>query len=119
MTDIFDPEPKELAKPLDDIELPKESLKCKKPHHFHGFFGLYIRETQVAIPLKQVFTKAKITNGVARVTQTQKYYNESEKMLETEYFFPIATNACYDGFRAKFGDTVIEGKIKEKEEAKK
>lgn len=40
-------------------------------------------------------------------------------MLETEYFFPISIDACYDGFKARVGDKIIEGLVKEKEQAKK
>ena len=50
------------------VEDPEYYEEPVKPHHFYGFFGLFIKESRVAIPLKQICTQAKVTNGVVRVT---------------------------------------------------
>ena len=82
------------------------------------FFGLYDCSSGKPIPLKNITASAKINHFYARVTYTQTYFNDSQNKLNTQYFFPISSNACYDGFRATMDGTVIEGKIREKEEAK-
>lgn len=99
----------------------EQIVKCIEPKPFiwDGFFGLIVADKRTPIPLKEIKVSATINKFVSRVTYTQVYYNEGSSMLETEYFFPISTGACYDGFRAKIGDKVIEGFIKEKETAKK
>jgi len=81
-------------------------------------WGLYIQKSSIAIPLKFLDISIQILNNVARVYYTQVYYNDSNSLFETEFFFPISTDACFDSFEAKFQDTVIKGVIKEKQEAK-
>ena len=60
-----------------------------------------------------------IVNAIANVSLAQTYSNPTEQFLEFEYSFPIHPEACIYKFVATFGNTRIEGIVKEKEEAKK
>ena len=60
-----------------------------------------------------------IVNAMVNVTLVQTYHNPTDKFLELEYSFPISPNACVYRFVAEFGNTRIEGIVKEKEQAKK
>ena len=60
-----------------------------------------------------------IVNALVNVTLVQTYHNPTDKFLELEYSFPISPNACVYRFVAEFGNTCIEGIVKEKEQAKK
>ena len=81
-------------------------------------WGLYVKQTQTAVPLKSLDISINIIHNTARVFYTQVYYNEANSLLESEFFFPISPDACFDSFEAKFADTTIKGVIKKKEEAK-
>jgi len=81
-------------------------------------WGLYSQSSNTPIPLKNIDISIQIIHNVATVTYTQVYQNNDNSLLETEFFFPISPDACFDSFQAKFNDTVIEGVIKKKEEAK-
>ena len=79
-------------------------------------WGLYVRETQKAVPLKSLDISINIIHNTARVFYTQVYYNEDNSLLESDFFFPISPDACFDSFEAKFNNTTIKGVIKKKEE---
>lgn len=91
---------------------------AQKASNAYNYFGLYNQRTKEPIPLKEINVNAKIHDYIAEITYSQIYFNSGDIRLETEYFFPISSTACFHAFKAKFGDTVIEGVIKEKEEAK-
>jgi len=81
-------------------------------------WGLYHKDAQTAIPLKSLHASISIVNTISRVKYTQNYFNDSDKIIETEFFFPISSDACFDAFEATFNDTTIRGVIKRKEQAK-
>ena len=80
-------------------------------------WGLYDKSSQIAIPLKSLHASVSIVNTISRVKYTQNYYNDSDKFIETEFFFPISSDACFDSFEATFNDTTIRGVIKKKQQA--
>lgn len=84
----------------------------------YKFFGLFDQVTKTHLPLKQLNVNAKIQDYIAEITYTQTYNNPFEIRLETDYFFPISSGACFNSFQAKFGNTTIQGLVKEKEEAR-
>ncbi len=92
--------------------------KCR-PHAW-GLFPTCVRTEvpQTPVPLKSLDILVDIIHNVAKVSYTQVYHNSSQALLETEFFFPISPDACFDSFEAKFNDTVIKGIIKEKKKAK-
>jgi uncharacterized protein YegL len=71
------------------------------------------------IPLKSLTYSGKIESGVARIEMIQKYHNTYEKTIDVKYQLPILEKIVFDSFSAKFGDTTLEGKVKEKAQAKK
>ena len=76
------------------------------------------KPTPKHLPLQKVDIKAHIKGSIAKVEFTQVYFNDTDALLEVEYFFPIPNNACFDSFKATYEGTVIEGLIKEKKQAK-
>ena len=89
-----------------------QSLSSKK------CWGLFQKENDSPIPLKSLDITVNIIHNIARVTYTQEYYNDFNVLLQSEFYFPISSEACFDSFEAKFGDTVMKGVVKEKEEAR-
>ncbi len=59
-----------------------------------------------------------ITGMIARVRVTQKFHNPTEVWVEGVYVFPLPETAAVGRMRLRVGERVIEGRIKEREEAK-
>jgi Ca-activated chloride channel family protein len=60
-----------------------------------------------------------ITGMTARATVKQKFHNNSTDWQEGIYVFPLPENAAVDRLRMHIGERIIEGQIKEKQQAKK
>jgi Ca-activated chloride channel family protein len=58
-----------------------------------------------------------ITGIIARVTVTQRFHNPNESWVEGLYAFPLPENAAVDRLRMLIGERLIEGEIREKNEA--
>lgn len=56
---------------------------------------------------------------VARVTLTQSFENATTDWQEGVYVFPLPEDAAVDAMRIRIGERLIEGQIREREEAKK
>jgi Ca-activated chloride channel family protein len=74
--------------------------------------GIYVPapvlETEVAIH---------VTGLAARVTVRQRFCNPSQIWVEGVYAFPLPENAAVDAMTLTVGGRIIEGRIKEREEA--
>jgi len=60
-----------------------------------------------------------ITGMINRVSVTQSFINTTDRWQEGIYVFPLPENAAVDHMRLRIGKRIIEGQIKEKQEAKK
>ncbi len=60
-----------------------------------------------------------ISGLVARTRVQQHFKNDGTDWMEGVYVFPLPDNAAVDRLRIKVGERVIEGEIKEREQAKK
>lgn len=60
----------------------------------------------------------RITGFVARARVTQRFANPGEAWMEGVYVFPLPESAAVDRLRLVVGQRVIEGQVREKEEAR-
>jgi len=60
-----------------------------------------------------------IKGMIARATVKQTFHNNSADWQEGIYVFPLPENAAVDHLRMHIGDRIIEGQIKEKQQARK
>jgi Ca-activated chloride channel family protein len=67
-------------------------------------------ETEVAI---------QVTGLIARTRVTQEFHNAGDEFVEGVYVFPLPERAAVDRLRMLIGERVIEGRIQEKEEARR
>jgi Ca-activated chloride channel family protein len=67
-------------------------------------------ETEVAIH---------VTGMIARTRVTQAFHNPGDAFVEGVYVFPLPENAAVDHLQMRVGERVIEGRIQEKEEARR
>jgi Ca-activated chloride channel homolog len=59
-----------------------------------------------------------VSGLVARGRVTQRFVNPGDEWLEGVYVFPLPENAAIDRLRMVVGERVIEGQVREKEEAR-
>ena len=74
------------------------------------FQGAPTVETDVAIH---------VTGLVARTRVAQTFQNPGTDWVEGVYVFPLPENAAVDRLRLRIGERIIEGQIREKEEARR
>lgn len=85
--------------------------------------GALLFETQtpgkyVQAPLVATDVDLDITGIIARGTVTQRFLNPTDGWVEGIYVFPLPDDAAVDTLRMQIGNRFIEGKVKEKEEAR-
>jgi Ca-activated chloride channel family protein len=68
-------------------------------------------------PLLQTDVRMRITGLIARVVVTQRFANPTEEWREGVYVFPLPEQAAVDAMRMRVGERVIEGQIKERQQA--
>jgi Ca-activated chloride channel family protein len=72
-------------------------------------------------PILKMDVHIAVTGTIARATVRQEFTNPSRKKgdwLEGVYVFPLPETAAVDHLRMKIGERIIEGRIKERAEAK-
>ncbi|MBO6906166.1 MAG: marine proteobacterial sortase target protein, partial [Parvibaculum sp.] len=92
---------------LNDVESGALLFNSKEP-------GKY-----VPAPLLATDVKIDVTGPIARTRVTQQFINPGDGWVEGKYVFPLPENSAVDTLKMVIGDKVIEGKIKEKEEARR
>src|SRR5690606_21240652 len=60
-----------------------------------------------------------VSGTIARVTVSQRFENPSDDWVEGVYAFPLPETAAVDRLRLQVGERFIEGRIKEREAARK
>jgi Ca-activated chloride channel family protein len=72
-----------------------------------------------AAPLLSTDVAIKVSGLVARARVKQTFRNASEDWYEGVYVFPLPENSAVDHLRMRVGSRIVEGVIREREEAKK
>lgn len=87
----------------------------------HGSLLLKTRTTGefLQIPLLHSNVNMSISGLISRTHIKQKFKNSSDNWIEAVYVFPLPETAAVDHLRMFIGDRVIEGKIKERTQAKR
>ena len=92
---------------LDHVSSGALLIKTDKPGHYTRSVT---QNTDVAMQIR---------GPVARAVVTQTFLNPGDDWAEAIYAFPLPEDAAVDHLNMKIGDRVIEGQIKEKQQAKK
>lgn len=72
-----------------------------------------------AAPLLETDVEIRVTGHVARATVTQRFLNPHADWYEGVYVFPLPENSAVDRLRMKIGERLVEGEVREKQQAKK
>lgn len=84
-------------------------------------YGLYYyhQHSPISLPLLQVTAQASIKDISAGVKLSQVYTNDSDRIIECSYRFPVPARAAITSFTlVKEDGTRIVGLVQEKEEAR-
>jgi Ca-activated chloride channel family protein len=73
----------------------------------------------LSLPLQQTDVEMTITGPIARSVLTQTFSNPTAQWLEAVYAFPLPENAAVDHMDLLVGERIIQGQIKEKQEAER
>ncbi|HEX6634281.1 MAG TPA: marine proteobacterial sortase target protein [Usitatibacter sp.] len=73
----------------------------------------------VAAPTVETEVAITVTGMVARTRLTQSFHNPGDSFVEGIYVFPLPEKAAVDHLEMRIGQRVIEGQIREKEEARR
>lgn len=92
---------------LNDIESGALLLNSTEP-------GKY-----VPAPLLATDVKVDVTGPISRTRVTQQFINPGDGWVEGKYIFPLPENSAVDTLKMVIGERVIEGRIKEKQEARR
>lgn len=92
---------------INEVESGSLLIETDKAGHF------------ISAPTVNTDVQMDITGLVARVNVTQRFTNPSSEWINGIYVFPLPENAAVDHMDMIVGERVIEGKIKERNQAKK
>jgi Ca-activated chloride channel family protein len=73
----------------------------------------------VSAPTVETRVRFDVTGVIARATVTQRFRNSTNVWVEGVYVFPLPEGAAVDHLRMRVGQRVIEGQIREKEQARR
>jgi Ca-activated chloride channel family protein len=96
---------------MDETDLPTHDLEDS------GLGAL--RTERGLLPLEAVDLVATIDGLTAHLHLTQTFVNVHAEALEATYIFPLPERAAVQRFRLQVGDTIIEGELKERGQARK
>ena len=98
--------------PKTDISLANETASGSMLYKVPGSASI----VQLALDTK---VEMDITGTINRVSVEQTFTNPSNDWVEGIYVFPLPEDSAVDHLTMRIGERIIEGLIKEKEEAKK
>jgi Ca-activated chloride channel family protein len=71
------------------------------------------------VPELRTEVRMRVTGLVARIEVTQAFHNPSPRWLEGIYVFPLPEGAAVDALRFLVGERIVEGQLREREEARR
>jgi Ca-activated chloride channel family protein len=106
-----------LAAPVDE-SVPEESLLPET-----ATSGCFLMRRQradlwVAAPTLATEVRYRVFGVVGRATVTQRFRNGTDGFIEGVYVFPLPEQAAVDHLRMRVGERVVEGQIREREQAR-
>ncbi len=86
----------------------------------HGGLLLYSDEPGWYVPAPALDTDihVDVSGPIARVTVVQRFRNVADVFVEGKYVFPLPEGSAVDSLQMRVGDRLIEGEIREREEAR-
>lgn len=101
-----------LPRPVSGAENPQEA----------GTGALYLRTEEggwATAPTLETDVRVRVTGMVLRARVVQRFENPTDRWIEGVYVFPLPDMAAVDHLDLRIGDRLIEGRIQERERARR
>ncbi len=108
-----------LSYPVLAQPYPEASTDVTPGQMLSGSLLLRMNSGYVVATRMNTDIEAQVSGLVARVSVSQSFRNEGQEWVEGIYVFPLPDSAAVDRLRMHIGERIIEGEIREKEQAKK
>jgi Ca-activated chloride channel family protein len=108
-----------LSYPVLAQPYPEASTDVTPGQMLSGSLLLRMKSGYVVATRMNTDIEAQVSGLVARVSVSQSFRNEGQEWVEGIYVFPLPDSAAVDRLRMHIGERIIEGEIREKEQAKK
>ena len=104
-----------------EMELPPAARRLEVDQVQRGSLLLRLASggTSVDAPMLATDVQMNVSGMTARVTVHQRFRNPGSGWVEGLYVFPLPENAAVDRLRMRIGERIIEGEIREKEQARR
>lgn len=106
-----------LAAPVDEV-LPEGALRPEEVTSGCFLMRRQRAEPWVAAPTLATEVHYQVFGVVGRARVTQRFRNGTDGFVEGVYVFPLPEQAAVDHLRMRVGERVVEGEIREREEAR-
>ncbi len=100
---------------LDEVPAGGGELRLAQPEDHPQDDG----RTAIAFPLKRTSVSAMVEGPMIQVEVEQEFENPFDDPIEAVYVFPMAHDAAVNGYEIIIGERVVEGRIAEREEARR
>jgi Ca-activated chloride channel family protein len=108
-----------LAAPLHAVHADEGNETGILPQHMQtGSLLLQMQAGYTTATRINTNVAIRVSGPVSRTTLSQNFRNDGTEWVEGIYVFPLPDNAAVDRLRIRIGERVIEGEIREKEQAK-
>jgi Ca-activated chloride channel homolog len=111
--------PASLAQPAPQVQ-PKPAVLVTPDDMHTG--ALLLKTTEggkfLEAPRLKTDVAITVTGPTARAVITQRFENPSDKWVEGVYVYPLPQNSAVDTLKMQVGDKFLEGKVKERVEAR-
>ena len=101
-----------------NYELSKEVLTINQVESGSLLIESTTHDQYYLAPTIETDVDMDINGLIARVNVTQHFFNPSKEWVNGIYVFPLPENAAVDHMKLIIGERIIEGKIKERKQAK-
>ncbi|MBS1996378.1 MAG: VWA domain-containing protein, partial [Cyanobacteria bacterium SZAS LIN-2] len=101
------------------VPLLKQNSAADAIRRCLGTIELTSSAKRIKLPLAGVDIRAKVVDRIAHVTLSEVFQNPYEEAIEAVYIFPLAGGSVVSSFRLKVGERIIEGKVDERQAARK
>jgi len=102
------------------LEGPASSEGLRPEEATSGCFLVRRERTDPWAPAPTLSTEVRfrVSGVVARATVTQRFRNGADVFVEGVYVFPLPEQAAVDHLRMRVGERIVEGQIREREQAR-
>lgn len=75
-------------------------------------FGLFQSGSNVIVPLKRINITVDILSSVTKIVQEQEYFDDTQSIMETVFFFPKTLESIFGGVKSNLKTGLLKEPLK-------